>query len=612
MSKIEHHITAPEDRVPFFRKIGYGSGMMGFALLIQIYLQFYNPIYNEVLGLSPVLIAWVLFASRIWDGITDPLMGNLSDNTRSRWGRRRPWIFLGAILCAVSFIALWWFPRGEWKTVEVQPAKSEMVEMASIPFQSLETSKLRLVFPAGDAVVRDVMVQDASGEISVKAKASSSEEGFEAKCVTDGDSSTFWKMKAVEADVAEVGENEPDETWLDIKLFKTRTLQMLQVNTASAFELMVWQGPSERFYLIWLLVSSLLFYLSFTVFTVPYIALGMELSPDYHERTSVMTTRTVIEQLGFFVISSLYFLTSLERFTDRAEGMRFNSLWVAVVIFIVIAIPALFAREHPSAAKALEHQDAQKNRKKIPLWISARETLSCWPFLNLGLITVVSYLGVITVGVLGYYVTIYHLFDGDTGEASGKLMTIVGWSMPISTIIALPLMNVLSKKIGKRNALMTAFSLTVAGALLRWPLYTPAAPYLSIIPTVVFQIGCAGAYMFINAMIPDAVDADELKTGERREGMFSAVYGWVYKLGFALAILLSGYVLQWTGYDAELGANQTPETIYWLRFSFTWMAAISMLATVLLVLTYPITAKKAYDTRKLLEERRKQDALDNG
>ena len=49
-----HHTTASEDRVPFSRKIGYGTGMMGFALLIQVYMQFYNPIYNETLGLSPV------------------------------------------------------------------------------------------------------------------------------------------------------------------------------------------------------------------------------------------------------------------------------------------------------------------------------------------------------------------------------------------------------------------------------------------------------------------------------------------------------------------------------------------------------------------------------
>lgn len=471
-----HQVTAAADKVPFFRKASYGTGMMGYALMIQIYMQFYNPVFNDTLGLSPVLIGWVIFLSRFWDALTDPFMGSVSDNTRSRWGRRRPWIALGAVLCAISFLAVWWFPGGH----------------------------------------------------------------------------------------------------------------------------------NNTFYFWWLLITSLCFHLAFTVFSVPYIALGMELSPDYHERTSVMTMRTVIEQLGFFVVSSLFFLTSLGCFANRAEGMRYNSLWVAVVIFIVIMIPAIFSREHPSAAAALKHQDAQKDKKKIPLWLSVKETLSCWPFLSLGLITIVSYLGVITVGSLGYYVTVYHLFGGDKGVESGKLMALVGYSIPISTMLAVPLMNKVSKKIGKRNALIAAFSLCTIGAILRWPLYTPAHPYLSIIPTVLFGIGCAAGYLFINAMIPEAVDADELKTGERREGMFSAVYGWTYKIGAALAMLLSGYVLQWTGFDTARGMNQTPEAIFWLRFSFTWMAALSLIATILLVLTYPITEKKAYEIRRLLEEQRKQ------
>jgi len=477
MTKAGSHVTAFEDRVPFFRKVGYGSGMLGYALLIQIYMQFCNPIFNDTLGLSPVWIGWVFSLTRIWDAVTDPFMGSISDNTRSRWGRRRPWIALAAVLCSVSFLAIWWFPAGQ----------------------------------------------------------------------------------------------------------------------------------SSGFYFWWLMIASLFFYLAFTVFSVPYIALGMELSPDYHERTSVMTIRTVVEQFGFFVVSSLFFLTSLDRFSDRAEGMRWNSLWVAAVIFVVIMIPAVFAREHPSVNEVLKHQDAEKKKKKIPLWVSAKETLSCWPFLNLGLITVVSYLGVITVGSLGYYVTVYYLYSGDKGVDSGKLLTIAGYTIPVSTLVALPLMNKLSRKIGKRNGLITAFSLTVIAAFLRWPLFTPDAPYLSIIPTVLFGIGCAGAYMFINAMIPDAVDADELKTGERREGMFSAVYGWTYKLGAAVAMLLSGYVLEWTGFDAT-AAQQTPEAVYWLRCSFTWVAAISLIVTVLLVLTYPITEKKAYEIRRELEARRRETA----
>jgi GPH family glycoside/pentoside/hexuronide:cation symporter len=479
---MRHHVTAPEDRVPLPGKIGYGTGMLGYALMIQVYMQFCYPVFNDTLGLSPVLISTVFLVTRFWDALTDPLMGSVTDNTRTRWGRRRPWLAAAAPLCALSFLAVWWFPFGQ----------------------------------------------------------------------------------------------------------------------------------SSTFYFGWLLGASLFFYLAFTVFSVPYSALGMELSPDYHERTSVISIRTVIEQLGFFVVASLFYLTSLDRFADRADGMRWNSLWVAGMIFVVILIPAVFSREHPAVKDVLKRQDELKNKQKIPLLLSIKETLSCRPFLSLGLITVFSYPGVVTVGSLGYYVTIYHLFGGDKGPASGALMSIVGYTMPLATMIAIPLMGGLSKKIGKRNALIASFSLCTLGCILRWPLYTPEYPYLSIIPTVLFGIGTAAGYLFINAMIPEAVDADELKTGERREGMFSAAYGWTYKLGAALAMWLSGYVLKWTGFDARL-ESQTPETIFWLRFSFTWVAAISLLITVLLVFTYPITEKKAYEIRQQLIEmrRRKNSAEEN-
>jgi GPH family glycoside/pentoside/hexuronide:cation symporter len=106
---------APASALPRTQKIGYGFGgfIAGFTLNAPNYLA--NPIYNLALGLNPVLIGVVIAISRFWDGITDPLFGYLSDNARSRWGRRKPFMLLGAILLGLTFSLMWWIPRGESK-----------------------------------------------------------------------------------------------------------------------------------------------------------------------------------------------------------------------------------------------------------------------------------------------------------------------------------------------------------------------------------------------------------------------------------------------------------------------------------------------------------------
>ena len=75
-------------------------------------------IFGVGMGMNPIYIGIALSASRIIEAVTDLLMGSITDNTRSRWGRRRPWIFVGAILMAVVFAAIWFTPRMEGVTAE--------------------------------------------------------------------------------------------------------------------------------------------------------------------------------------------------------------------------------------------------------------------------------------------------------------------------------------------------------------------------------------------------------------------------------------------------------------------------------------------------------------
>jgi GPH family glycoside/pentoside/hexuronide:cation symporter len=88
---------------------GTGGGITNFSLTAPNYLA--NPIFNLALHINPVLIGVVIACSRVWDGVTEPLFGYLSDNTRTRWGRRKPYLFVGGILLGVTFALMWWLPR---------------------------------------------------------------------------------------------------------------------------------------------------------------------------------------------------------------------------------------------------------------------------------------------------------------------------------------------------------------------------------------------------------------------------------------------------------------------------------------------------------------------
>ena len=106
-----HHETPEKDRVPLREKIGLGFGRMvtdGTHGTLHVLI---NPIFNMTLGVNPALISTIIFIQRIWDAMLDPLCGQFSDNFRSKWGRRRPLLLLGAFPVAALFAALWWFPE---------------------------------------------------------------------------------------------------------------------------------------------------------------------------------------------------------------------------------------------------------------------------------------------------------------------------------------------------------------------------------------------------------------------------------------------------------------------------------------------------------------------
>ncbi len=101
------NITAIRDKVPFLQKTAFGSGHFILNLLpgtLGVFIQYF---LLTAFGMDPFLAGLLGGLPRIFDALTDPVMGFISDNTKSRWGRRRPYIFLGAIVSGVLFILMW-------------------------------------------------------------------------------------------------------------------------------------------------------------------------------------------------------------------------------------------------------------------------------------------------------------------------------------------------------------------------------------------------------------------------------------------------------------------------------------------------------------------------
>ena len=107
------HQTKPEDRIRFSQLAAYGAGGIIPIALFNIAGILVGLMGNISLGLSAFWLGVILIIPRLWDALSDPVIGHLSDNTRTRWGRRRPFLLLGGILVSVFFVIMWWIPKGD-------------------------------------------------------------------------------------------------------------------------------------------------------------------------------------------------------------------------------------------------------------------------------------------------------------------------------------------------------------------------------------------------------------------------------------------------------------------------------------------------------------------
>jgi GPH family glycoside/pentoside/hexuronide:cation symporter len=144
----------------------------------------------------------------------------------------------------------------------------------------------------------------------------------------------------------------------------------------------------------------------------------------------------------------------------------------------------------------------------------------------------------------------------------------------------------------------------IAVFLSTWWLYNPSKPWLQPLASGLIALTSSGFWIIDGSMAADVIDADELETGKRREGAFSACRSWILKLGMALGNLASGEILARTGFDATLGGNQAPHALWTIRFVLAAVPIAGLLISLFFLARFPLTQKRMGEIRQLLEARR--------
>jgi glycoside/pentoside/hexuronide:cation symporter, GPH family len=449
------------------QKLAYGTGYWSVILANKGVDEFAKPVYNIILGLNPALVGIVLTLQRAWDAITDPLIGHWSDNSKCRWGRRRPFMASGAVLTAISFTCLW------------------------------------LASPA-------------------------------------------------------------------------------------------WSDGAKLSYFVGV---GLLFVVSATLMIVPYHALGFELTDHPQERTRLMGWKALFLHLGIISAGWLFALASLPMWSSPAQGVLGASIAAGVVIAITMMIPAVILQEPQTPPR----RNTPVGQARVGLVGGLRQLSHNRPFVLLTTITGVIFFAFQSVGVLNLYVNIYYVHEGNT--ARGAVMHGI-WTTVYHVVAAaiIPVVIGAANRFGKRETLLTCLLIALVANVLKWWCYRPEHPWTMLLVALVLAPGYSAFWLLQASMMGDVCDYDRWKSGQSRSGLVSALISWVQKAAGSIALLLSGFILVWVGFNRDLAGEQGETTLVAMRLLFAVVPALGIIISIYGVIRYPLDQKTMAMIRRELHD----------
>jgi GPH family glycoside/pentoside/hexuronide:cation symporter len=465
------HVTTTS-KVPFSQKLAFGLGMLANQLFPAM-LGIFMVILIDKLGFPGWMISTIYFVPKLFDAITDPIMGFITDNTKSKWGRRRQYVIFGGILTGISFAFMW----------------------------------------------------------------------------------------------------------------------------------QLYGSNSVNFNFFYFLLVSLAFYLGITIFSVPFVAMGYEMSDDFHERTSIMATSQLIGQLAWVFAPWLWVIMyDPAWFPSAEEATRSLAVYGAIICTILAIIPGIFIKSKSTLNENYEPLTIANASRSFDLIIQGfKEALVIVPFRKLCIATFFIFNAFNTTAGFSFFIIKYYVFPGD---GQGIWPTLYGCVGAIfTTVLIIPIVAYMSKVMGKQKAFIWSQSLSILGYASLLFLFVPGKPYLFLIALPFISFGIGSLFTLMMSMTSDVIDIDELNTGKRREGIFGAIYWWMVKFGLAIAGALTGLILWYIDFNSG-AATQTYETMFELRMFFSAIPVIGTLFALWAMWDYDVNEEKSHEIRAQLEKKK--------
>ena len=368
----------------------------------------------------------------------------------------------------------------------------------------------------------------------------------------------------------------------------------------------LYEGNSLVFNFTYFLVMSLVFYVGLTIFATPYVAMGYEMSRDFHERTRLMAVAQWIGQWAWVIVPWFWpLIYSPDLYESAAAGVRSLGIWVGLACMGLALVPAIFVKSKPTTGADNLQELSRKNLKENLRVFSQgfRTAFSCVPFRKLCLATFLVFNSFQTIAAFSFFIIVYYLFGGDAGAAGSWPAWFGTASALCSCFLVIPLITFVSQRIGKRNTFLLSQSVSIVGYALFWWFFQPDHPMMMLVPLPLFAFGIGGLFTLMTSMTADVCDLDELNTGARREGTFGAIYWWMVKFGFAVAGGLSGLIMSLVGFVPDASV-QAPGAMTGMRIAYSLVPITGALLAIWVMRNYDVTEERAYEIRAELEKRR--------